>query len=340
VAGEPAGEVPNVSGEFANDFADSLAAESSHAADEQTGLLSTETAANEAGAGGLPWENVAQNNPPDQASTEQPNTVPLDSEPIPSRDEAAPAASADEPPLADEKRPQADSNPLDRVVPPAESKPDSTDPAASGALIDIETPGVPLADAQTVAPGESTQSPASDASSAILRSTRLDAWQLGSRLSLAALANDRGVAAENVASWMAYCKTLAAALGTAVGDLPQRGLAGRNQAASRQVLEYFLTEGRQIGGDLGKRHGPDHAALLEVAIKSNLLRVLYAPESPSAEAISAAIAQAAPRAQLPADLWQPLLDLLAAQADAAEVRTAVRSFHAAVERHLAEDAKP
>jgi hypothetical protein len=38
---------------------------------------------------------------------------------------------------------------------------------------------------------------------------------------------------------------------------------------------------------------------------------------------------------LPATLWQPLVDLLAAKADAAEVRKAVQSFHAEVERHLA-----
>jgi hypothetical protein len=74
---------------------------------------------------------------------------------------------------------------------------------------------------------------------------------------------------------------------------------------------------------------------VEVAIKSNLLRVLYSPGSAPTEAISGALAQAAPRAGLPAELWQPLVDLLAAKADAAEVRKAVQSFHAEVERQLA-----
>jgi hypothetical protein len=117
-------------------------------------------------------------------------------------------------------------------------------------------------------------------------------------------------------------------------------LAGENQATSRQVLEYFLRQGRQIGSDLAKLHGPDHAALFEVALKSNLLHVLYVPGSPSADAISTAIAQAAPRAELPADLWQPLLEMVAAKADPAEVRKAVWSFHAEVERYLAENAEP
>ena len=96
----------------------------------------------------------------------------------------------------------------------------------------------------------------------------------------------------------------------------------------------MFLQGQQIGRELAKQHGADHAALVEVALKSNLLRVLYSPGSAATEAISAAIAQAAPRAELPATMWQPLLDLLAAKADPGEVRKAVQSFHTEVERHL------
>jgi hypothetical protein len=100
------------------------------------------------------------------------------------------------------------------------------------------------------------------------------------------------------------------------------------------VLNYLFVQGQQIGRDVAARHGADHASLIEVAVKSNLLRVLYSPGAATTAAISGAIAQAAPRAELPASLWQPLLDLLAAKADPAEVRQAVQSFHAEVERHL------
>jgi hypothetical protein len=165
--------------------------------------------------------------------------------------------------------------------------------------------------------------------------TRLDAWLLGSHLSLAALANDRGLAPENVQKWLESAKLHAAALGVAVADLPAAAAGGSSQSTSREVLNYLFVQGQQIGRKLARRHGADHAALVEVALKSNLLRVLYSPGAGTTEAISGAIAQAAPRGNLPATLWQPLVDLLAAKADAAEVRKAVQSFHAEVERHLA-----
>jgi hypothetical protein len=165
-------------------------------------------------------------------------------------------------------------------------------------------------------------------------STRLDARLLGSHLSLAALANDRGLAPETVQKWLESANAHAAALGVAVANLPEAGGAGSSPTTSRQVLSYLFVQGQQIGRELAKQHGADHAALVEVALKSNLLRVLYSPGSGTTEAISGAISQAAPRADLPATLWQPLLDLLAAKADPAEVRKAVQSFHADVERHL------
>jgi hypothetical protein len=158
---------------------------------------------------------------------------------------------------------------------------------------------------------------------------------VGSHLSLAALANDRGVAAENVQKWLESAKQHAAVLGITVGDLPETGLAGSTQSTSRQVLNYLFVQGQHIGSELAKQHGAEHAALVEVAVKSNLLRVLYTPGSAATDAISDAIARAAPQAALPTDLWRPLLDLLATQPDAAEVRKAVQSFHAEVERNLA-----
>jgi hypothetical protein len=164
--------------------------------------------------------------------------------------------------------------------------------------------------------------------------TRLDAWLLGSHLSLAALANDRGLAPENVQKWLESAKVHAAALGVPVADLPEKSGID-SQTTSRKVLSYLFVQGQQIGRELARQHGADHAALVEVALKSNLLRVMYSPGSGTTEAISGAIAQAAPRADLPPTLWQPLLDLLAAKADPAEVRKAVQSFHAEVERNLA-----
>jgi hypothetical protein len=208
--------------------------------------------------------------------------------------------------------------------------PDSTD--TTEAVADNST-------TETQAPGETTASDAAAPQEAIVNNPRLNAWRLGSKLSLAAMANDRGLAAESVPRWMEYCKALASALQTTVADLPARGLAA-DRPASRQLLNYLvIQQGQQVGRDLTDRYGPDAAALFEVAVKSNLLLVLYSPGSSSTNAIAAAISGAAPRAQLPANLWQPLVNMVTAQADADEVRKAVKSFHAEVERHLAERAE-
>ena len=170
---------------------------------------------------------------------------------------------------------------------------------------------------------------------AAVKDSRLRAWQLGSQLSLAALANDRGVATENVHTWLENARANAGVLQTKIGPLPESGAAGGPLNTSRQALHYLFVQGQQIGRELSERHGADHAALVEVAIKSNLLLVLYSPGSPATDAIVGAVAQAAPRAALPARLWEPLHVLVASKADPADVRKAVQNFHAEVERHLA-----
>ena len=65
--------------------------------------------------------------------------------------------------------------------------------------------------------------------------------------------------------------------------------------------------------------------MFEVALKSNILLLLYTPESTAGNSIAAAISQAAPQAKLPAEFWQPLVDALdKRQAPQADVRAAVK----------------
>jgi hypothetical protein len=323
---------------FANDFADSLADETPSEAEDPSS--SPATPAEETAISGFPWENAgeAANN----AAIEPPADQQAGNESDPTTDETTTISAPVEQQTAVDQNPsQVDSIAADETVQPADSAASDqpVEVASSGTSSETDAPTEPTTSTSNV-PSSSTPPGAGETDVTDVRSTALDSWRLGSRLSLAALANDRGIADDYVASWLADCKTLAARLETQIADLPQRGLAGANQLASPQVLDHFLREGRRIGVDLARRHGPQHAALFEVAMKSNLLRVLYVPGSPSVDAISVSLAQAAPRAELPANLWQPLLDRLAAKAEAAEIRSAVRNFHAEVERHLAEQAKP
>ena len=102
---------------------------------------------------------------------------------------------------------------------------------------------------------------------------------------------------------------MAKLLGMTVGDLPEPAAAEPGAAASRQVINYLLLNGQQLGRELGKQHGPEQSALFEIALKSNILLLMYTPRSTAGRSISTAITQvAAPQAKLPAEYWQPLVE--------------------------------
>ena len=167
---------------------------------------------------------------------------------------------------------------------------------------------------------------------------RRAAWLLGSKLSLAALANEHGAPAVEVQKLFGQSSALAKKLGIPLGDLPARAAASVARPASDLALDYLFTEGQKIGGALATQKGAEYAALFEVAVKSNILLVIYKPGVPATEAIAAAIEKAAARAKLPETLTRPLLDALAAKATMVDVRKAVYELHAATDKYLDETA--
>jgi hypothetical protein len=100
-------------------------------------------------------------------------------------------------------------------------------------------------------------------------------------------------------------------------------------------VKYLAGQLTSIRGQLDTTYGIDHAALFDLALRSNLLLVYNKPGSPGVQQIAKSIADVAPRANLPDSLWKPLLDALAKNAPEAEVRLAVRKLHADVDAHLA-----
>lgn len=174
-----------------------------------------------------------------------------------------------------------------------------------------------------------------DSDRAPVVNSRRAAWQLGSKLSLAALAQGHGMDAEQVATWIHDARQAAEFLGTSFAELPKSATDGDSQTTTNTAHRYLLQQGQQIWQDLSKTHGLDHAALFEIAVKSNVLLVLYEPGGSTAKAISAAIAQSAPRTGLPANLWRPLLEAMDQELPPAELHAAVRQMHAAVDHHLA-----
>jgi hypothetical protein len=231
------------------------------------------------------------------------------------------------------------------VVPPAATSVDSL----FNEPVDPNTPpGSPVNDSmlpeQREAIAESSEAPIPNLNDDDIQTppaienwnTRRAAWLLGSKLSLAALANEHGAPADRVRKMFEQSSALAKKLSIPLKALPDRPAASAAPPTKDSALDYLFSEGQEVGGELAKGHGADHAALFEVAVKSNILLVLYKPDSPTAQAIGTAIERAGERANLPSTLWQPLLDTLAAKGTLVDVRKAVYALHAATDKYLDE----
>jgi hypothetical protein len=169
--------------------------------------------------------------------------------------------------------------------------------------------------------------------------TRRAAWLVGSRWSLAALVRDRGAALTDVAEWLNMARAQAELLRITLKDFPPLSPPGEAAPAGSNTVDHLIAEGQRLGRDLSTQFGPDHAALLEMAVKSNLLLVLYEPGSATSQALAEVVSQSRERAQLPNELSQSLLTAIAEKREAAEVRKAIFRLHDVVGRHL-DDAAP
>jgi hypothetical protein len=282
------------------------------------------------------WEEIEYTGPdPTKIARRQPR-APAESEPS---DSMAAAPTPQRPSLPEEStspddaaHPQAASpTPSQRTSPETAAPPHD---AAEEVLIDdLEPEETPPAEIEKAAP------PAASEPAAPARTTRSAAWQLGSKLTLAALAHDRGVVPNDVAKWLAQARAAADLLGTSIAELPDPATADEIDGGSRRVHDFLFQQGQRIWRELSEKHGADHAALFEVAVKSNVLLVLYQPGATWGDLLASSIRDAAPTAELPADLWQPLLDTLARKSPAGEVRIAVRRMHANVEKYLSGETK-
>ena len=148
------------------------------------------------------------------------------------------------------------------------------------------------------------------------------------------------MATNSVPTWLDEAHSACKVLGTTVPELPEPAAVGDTSLASRQVIDYLLAQGQRIGRELAKQYGPEQAALFEVALKSNILLLLYSPGSDATNSITAAITRAAPQAKLPDVLWSPLVDRMNKKASLEDVRTAVRQMHSDVDGYLANAAEP
>ena len=163
--------------------------------------------------------------------------------------------------------------------------------------------------------------------------SRLLAWRLGSKLSGAAIMHSRGADPAKTATTFELAQKAAKSLGLSVAELP--ALVGDEIKDTVQAIEYLLAgSGRQLHSQLVTKYGRPHAALLEVAIKSNLLTIMYSPGDSSANAAAQAIERRAPHAELPEQVWQPLTRGVGKELERRSVVLMVLKMHADVENLL------
>ena len=157
------------------------------------------------------------------------------------------------------------------------------------------------------------------------------AWELGNQLSLAALLyNARGI--ENTES-LTKTKILASEFGAEVLPFPAR--TGDKVEDSAAIMAYLLNDGgKTIIGKVKEKYDQEHADLFEMALKSNLLLLMYGPGDKTGKTIAGVITRNGTRARLPESLWQPVVSKVEADASFDDVKTAVFKMQEDVRLHL------
>ena len=102
------------------------------------------------------------------------------------------------------------------------------------------------------------------------------AWRLGDRLSLAAFLLARGGQDDAVERLLSSIKPIAEAMGIKIATFPPR--AATSVDTYGEVIVYLVEgAGAETGRALAANFGKDAGLLYDVAIKSNLLLLLYEP---------------------------------------------------------------
>jgi hypothetical protein len=208
---------------------------------------------------------------------------------------------------------------------PIEQIQTATDPATAAAPAEVPTvdpPAMPVSTTIAATPPATVN-------------TKHAAWILGGRFSLAALANERGIAADEVPKWFDEARATADSLEVPLAALPERPLEAPSDTPSREVLGYILEQEKTIGPKLAAMYGEDHDAMFRLSVRTNLLRVLNRPGSKAVDTLSKSITELGPRSGLPSGLWQPLIGAMHDGATSAAIRAAVPQMHEKVEQHLA-----
>lgn len=156
--------------------------------------------------------------------------------------------------------------------------------------------------------------------------TKGGAWLLGDNLSLAALLYNQSAPSDMVDRFLDKAKKLADIFEIEIKPFPAR--AADSAEASADIIHYLIAgDGAQVGVALAQKFDDEHGILFEVAVKSNLLILLYAPGDDLGHSVADVIQKRLGSINLPSRLWQPVVDLVNKGGTADEVKEAVFKMH-------------
>jgi hypothetical protein len=156
--------------------------------------------------------------------------------------------------------------------------------------------------------------------------TKGGAWLLGDNLSLAALLYNQSAPDDMVARFLTKAKKIADILEIEIKPFPAK--ASDSAEASADIVHYLISgDGAQVGAALAQKFDDEHGILFEVAVKSNLLILLYGPGDDIGHSIAEVIQSRLQSINLPARLWQPVVTLVNNKASPDEVKQAVFKMH-------------
>lgn len=156
--------------------------------------------------------------------------------------------------------------------------------------------------------------------------TRGGAWLLGDNLSLAALLYNQGAASDMTDRFMAKAKKIADIFGVEIKPFPAK--ASDSAQASADIIHYLIAgDGAEVGAALAQKYDQAHGILFEVAVKSNLLIMLYGPGDSLGKSIAQVIQTRLTSINLPDRLWTQVVTLVNKGASADEVKDAVFKMH-------------
>lgn len=162
-------------------------------------------------------------------------------------------------------------------------------------------------------------------------SGRAVAWELGNKLSMAAILYDlKGVESSDSLS---KAKILAQEVGATVPIFPTK--TGDKSKDTAAIMAYLLKDvNKDIGGNVKSKYGQEEAGLFEMSLKSNVLLLIYGPGDSTGKTVAKVIRTNAKTANLPENLWMPVVSKIESDASFDEVKDAIMQMQTDVSQHL------